>query len=77
MNVSSVEVTQADGLDGAALLETTAKFASGTKCERCWRYTHDVGEEGEYPTVCLRCAEALEAISFPPYPAPTATEATV
>ena len=39
------------------------------KCERCWRYTEDVGQETKYPTVCLRCAEALAAINFPPYSA--------
>ena len=41
--------------------------AVGRKCERCWRYTGDVGNESNYPTVCLRCAEALAAISYPPY----------
>jgi isoleucyl-tRNA synthetase len=45
--------------------------ASGTKCERCWRYTTDVGDDTGYPTVCLRCADALDAINYPPYPAPT------
>ena len=28
-------------------------------------------QTSKYPTVCLRCAEALEAIDFPPYTAPT------
>ena len=37
------------------------------KCERCWRYTRDVGHEAAYPTVCLRCAEALTELGFPPY----------
>lgn len=46
---------------------TNVHQATGTKCERCWRYTQDVGDEESYPTVCLRCAEALEAIAFPPY----------
>jgi isoleucyl-tRNA synthetase len=39
------------------------------KCERCWRHVPDVGDDARYPTVCLRCAEALDAIDFPPYPA--------
>jgi isoleucyl-tRNA synthetase len=47
--------------------------ATGTKCERCWRYTEDVGRESNYPTVCLRCAEALTASQFPPYTPPEAT----
>jgi isoleucyl-tRNA synthetase len=67
MNVSSVVLT--DTSDNA--METTvgilAKVATGTKCERCWRYTGDVGNEAKYPTVCLRCADALNAIGYPPY----------
>ena len=57
-------------------LAMNAEQASGTKCESCWRYTEDVGVEANYPTACLRCAEALEAIHFPPYNAtPTETPA--
>jgi isoleucyl-tRNA synthetase len=48
--------------------------ADGVKCERCWRYVGDVAEDGRYPTVCLRCADALEAIGFAPYAAPDAGE---
>ena len=66
MNVSSVEVAQVAARQGAPLLDVTAKFASGTKCERCWRYTEDVGQDGRYPTVCERCSEALNAIGYPP-----------
>jgi isoleucyl-tRNA synthetase len=47
-----------------------AKPAKGSKCERCWRFTEDVGNNAKYPTVCLRCADALQAINFPPYTAP-------
>ena len=50
-----------------------AKPAKGSKCERCWRFTEDVGNDAHYPTVCLRCADALEAIHFPPYTAPPST----
>ena len=45
----------------------TAWPADGSKCERCWRYTHDVGQDRAYPSVCDRCAKALAAIDFPPY----------
>jgi isoleucyl-tRNA synthetase len=41
------------------------------KCDRCWRHVPDVGDDTRYPTVCLRCAQALDAIDFPPYPAPS------
>jgi isoleucyl-tRNA synthetase len=39
------------------------------KCERCWRHVPDVGEDERYPSVCKRCAQALDAIDFPPYAA--------
>jgi isoleucyl-tRNA synthetase len=54
--------------DGTVVFNTIGK-AVGTKCERCWRYTQDVGKEEKYPTVCHRCAEALDAIDFPAYAA--------
>jgi isoleucyl-tRNA synthetase len=56
------------------LHESIAQFAEGhpqkseyKKCDRCWRHVPDVGQQQKYPTVCLRCAEALDAIDFPPY----------
>jgi isoleucyl-tRNA synthetase len=33
--------------------------ATGTKCERCWKYTDDVGSSPDLPTVCAACAEAV------------------
>jgi isoleucyl-tRNA synthetase len=52
----------------------TVERSAQPKCERCWRYTEDVGRECNYPTVCLRCADALSALHFPPYDAPNAPE---
>jgi isoleucyl-tRNA synthetase len=34
--------------------------APGTKCERCWVYAEDVGKDPNHPTVCGKCAGALE-----------------
>jgi len=59
-NTSEVEVSEAE--TSAA---TTAP-ATGTKCDRCWRYTHDVGSDRRWPSVCARCAIALEAVGFEP-----------
>jgi isoleucyl-tRNA synthetase len=39
------------------------------KCDRCWRHVPDVGHDARYPSVCHRCAKALDAIDFPPYTA--------
>ncbi len=61
-NVSSVSVRHVSG-DQLMLEEAPA---SAPKCERCWRYVTDVGKAPRFPSVCLRCAEALEAIGFEP-----------
>jgi isoleucyl-tRNA synthetase len=36
--------------------------AGGAKCERCWKYTTDVGSVAELPTVCASCAAAVAEI---------------
>jgi isoleucyl-tRNA synthetase len=36
--------------------------ARGTKCERCWKYTEDVGSAPEFPTICSTCAAAVREI---------------
>jgi len=43
--------------------ELTVKVerARGDRCERCWRYTADVGSNSDFPTVCARCAGVLPA----------------
>jgi isoleucyl-tRNA synthetase len=71
LGTSTASITNSDaiGLDDSPFRIDVHK-ASGTKCERCWRYTADVGDDTGYPTVCLRCADALDAINYPPYPAP-------
>ncbi len=64
-NVSKVTVSQSS-------LNLDAMFAMKSeqpKCERCWRYVEEVGRDHRFPTVCLRCADALEEIGFPPYSA--------
>lgn len=36
--------------------------ADGEKCERCWIVTPEVGQVEAHPTLCLRCAEVVEAL---------------
>ncbi len=36
--------------------------ADGVKCERCWKYTLDVGSDVKLPTVCAPCAAAVTEI---------------
>jgi len=33
--------------------------AEGGKCERCWKYRHEVGQSAEFPTLCAACQEAI------------------
>jgi isoleucyl-tRNA synthetase len=68
VTLSDAIVTEGEVPRGAFYVQ--AKPAKGSKCERCWRFTEDVGNDARYPTVCLRCADALEAINFTPYTAP-------
>jgi len=36
------------------------KHASGEKCERCWAVSPEVGTDAKHPTLCRRCADAVE-----------------
>ena len=33
--------------------------APGIKCERCWKYTEDVGSDSGIPTACASCASVV------------------
>jgi isoleucyl-tRNA synthetase len=54
--VSEVSIEKQD----AAGLGVRIERAGGTKCERCWKYTHDVGSNPEFPTICASCAAAVQ-----------------
>ena len=56
--VSQVELKTGNS-DGVAV---TVERTRGDKCERCWRYTLDVGKDEDFPTICLRCAAAVKEI---------------
>ncbi len=48
---------------GAAdAVTVTVLPAEGTKCQRCWNYTNDVGTDAEWPGACARCARAVRLI---------------
>jgi isoleucyl-tRNA synthetase len=55
--VSQVEVKRA-----AEGWNVAVERSAGEKCERCWRYTTDTGADSRYPTVCGRCAQAVDEI---------------
>ena len=53
--VSGVEVEKADGDTSFEVAK-----ADGDKCERCWCYSCTVGRNAAHPTLCDRCAAAVE-----------------
>ncbi len=61
--VSQVEIAANVGtekyfreIDG---LKVAVVRADGTKCERCWNYSTDVGKDKRFETVCSRCSATL------------------
>ena len=44
---------------GSEDLKVTVERAAGTKCERCWKYTEDIGSDPQLPTVCAACSAAI------------------
>ncbi|MCB9955710.1 MAG: isoleucine--tRNA ligase [Caulobacterales bacterium] len=36
--------------------------SSDAKCERCWRYMEDIGSSKAHPSLCGRCADAVDAL---------------
>jgi isoleucyl-tRNA synthetase len=68
-NVSGVGLLTVTHNDPELLPNVAVERSLAPKCERCWRLVSDTGSNAGYPTVCLRCAEALDAIDFPAYAA--------
>jgi isoleucyl-tRNA synthetase len=46
----------------APAVTVTVLPAHGTKCQRCWNYTEDVGSDSEWPGACARCTRAVRLI---------------
>jgi len=60
LNVSQLEVHhRPNGMDVTIVVSK----ALGQKCERCWHWEEDVGEEPQHPTLCGRCVEAVKGES--------------
>jgi isoleucyl-tRNA synthetase len=50
--------SRADVVNGQEL-GVSVTPSSGTKCERCWHWRHDVGHDTAHPTLCARCTSNL------------------
>ena len=51
---------EVEGAVGGIIVNVYA--AEGQKCERCWNYSTQVGEDPTYPTVCERCSAVLKEL---------------
>ena len=60
--VSQVELEPAEGDELGVTVGVKVERAAGVKCERCWKYTLDVGGDASFPTTCLACAGAVREI---------------
>lgn len=43
-------------------LSVQVEPAEGLKCERCWSYGQDVGQDDGHPTLCARCAAVVKQL---------------
>ena len=46
-------------LVAGSALHTGVTASSDAKCERCWHYRDDVGQDAAHPTICGRCTSNL------------------
>lgn len=52
------QVSLSNGATGP--LSVKVERAEGGKCERCWKYRTNIGEDSEFPTICADCATAVK-----------------
>jgi isoleucyl-tRNA synthetase len=54
LNISQMRVRS-----DAKGIEIRVEKALGQKCERCWHWEQDIGQNAEHPTICARCTKAV------------------
>jgi len=62
--VASVELAgeESSGLVKMDYSSLSVTKTSGTKCVRCWNYTHDIGTDPSHPELCPRCTGIINKI---------------
>ncbi len=55
-------VSQVEIASGQGELAVEVERAAGQKCERCWKYTNDVGRDASFPGICGPCSAAVREI---------------
>ena len=64
---SGAELSVAEGPENGFRLEDVAGVAvepnpaEGQKCERCWQFLPEVGEDSRHADLCRRCGDAVDA----------------
>ncbi|HZL13743.1 MAG TPA: isoleucine--tRNA ligase [Verrucomicrobiae bacterium] len=56
-NVSAISVEE--GETKPSVISPASK-SGRQKCERCWHWETDIGQNAEHPTICGRCVEAVK-----------------
>ncbi|HEY3931987.1 MAG TPA: class I tRNA ligase family protein, partial [Verrucomicrobiae bacterium] len=59
LNISQLEI-HSRGLPLGDSRDYSITKANGQKCERCWHWEMDIGQNAEQPTICGRCIEAVK-----------------
>ena len=59
LNLSQFEVKFLKKSESPNLPLVKVAHADGQKCERCWHWETDIGQNAEHPTICGRCIEAV------------------
>jgi isoleucyl-tRNA synthetase len=59
LNVSQLEFVSYEGNPEADFRDKLVVHADGQKCERCWHFETDIGQNQDYPTICGRCVKAV------------------
>jgi isoleucyl-tRNA synthetase len=54
-----VFMTSALTLSRGDAMQVAARPSTATKCERCWHWREDVGQDAAHPTICGRCTRNL------------------
>jgi len=52
-------ITSAARVERGEVLEVAVNPSAHTKCERCWHWRDDVGDDARHPTLCGRCVANL------------------
>ena len=52
-------IVNAIELVAGSALQISVKPSLNAKCERCWHYRSDVGQDAAHPSLCGRCTSNL------------------